>query len=201
MLAGRDSEDLKRSSKPENLTVNSKSIFAVAGGIAAAAIVLFLVMGSGLIKLPSSPLSQTPQPAPEDVQLSLGDLKVLKKDDKTAEVAVSFNAFNPNKGTALLETVHYTVYVDKLRMTGGDIGVSPEGFVSSQSGVFPIVSNSTVLLKDSQTATVNNVTASAWNKMVAGQAQYSIQGSYAYQLTGSSFQFSTGEKDFAFTYP
>jgi hypothetical protein len=86
-------------------------------------------------------------------------------------------------------------------MTSGDIGVSPEGFVASQEGIFPIVSNTTVTLKDSRPSERNNLTADAWDSMFNGEAQYRIEGTFAYKLTGTSFQFSAGEKDFRLTYP
>jgi hypothetical protein len=86
-------------------------------------------------------------------------------------------------------------------MTAGDIGVSPEGFVSGQEDIFPIVGSSTVTLKDTQVAMRNNLTASSWDSMVDGPGQYSVEGSYTYRLTSSNFQTSYYEKGFALTFP
>lgn len=181
--------------------MNSKVVFAVAGGIAAAAIALFVVMGSGLFSFSKSPSLSAVQTQPSDLQLSVKQVKAEKTDDRTAAVLVAFDVYNPNRNTAILETIHYTVYIDKLKMTSGDIGVSPEGFVASQEGIFPVISNSTVTLKDSQPSTRNNVTATAWDAMIAGNAQYRIEGTYTFKLTATSFQFSAGEKDFVLPYP
>jgi hypothetical protein len=195
------SEDLKRRFMPENSTVNSKFIFVVAGGIAAAAITIFFVMGAGTIRLPGSQTDQVVQTQPLELQLSVNEVRAEKQDEQTADLRVSFNVFNPNRGTAILETIHYSVYVDRLKMTTGDIGVSPEGFVASQEGIFPIVSNTTVTLRDTQPSVRNNLTADEWDSMVAGDAQFRVEGTYSYKLTGAGFQFSAGEKDFIFTYP
>jgi hypothetical protein len=37
--------------------------------------------------------------------------------------------------------------------------------------------------------------------MLAGDAQFRVEGFFAYKLTGSGFQFSAGEKDFVLTHP
>jgi hypothetical protein len=186
---------------PENSIVNSKFIFIVAGGIAAAAIIIFVVMGSGTLRLPGAQSSQVVQTQPLEVQLSLNEVTAEMQDEQTANLRVSFDAYNPNRGTALLETIHYSVFIDKLKMTTGDIGVSPEGFVASQEGIFPIVSNTTVTLRDTQPSVRNNLTADEWDSMAAGDAQFRVEGTYSYKLTGTGFQFSSGEKDFLFTYP
>lgn len=73
--------------------------------------------------------------------------------------------------------------------------------MASQEGIFPVVSNTTVTLKDTQPSVRNNLTADAWDSMVKGDAQYRVEGTYSYKLTGTSFQFSAGEKEFLFTYP
>ena len=186
---------------PENSTVDSKFIFIVAGGIAAAAIIIFVVMGSGNFRLPGSQTDQVVQTQPLDLQLSLSEVNAEMQDETTADLKVVFNVYNPNRGTAILETIHYSVFVDRLKMSTGDIGVSPEGFVASQEGIFPVVSNTTVTLKDTQPSVRNNLTADAWDSMVKGDAQYRVEGTYSYKLTGTSFQFSAGEKEFLFTYP
>jgi hypothetical protein len=86
-------------------------------------------------------------------------------------------------------------------MTSGDIGATPEGFVSGQENIFPIVGNSMVTLKDTQVAMRNNLTASSWDSMVDGTGQYRVEGVYSYRLTGSNFQTSYFEKGFTLTFP
>jgi hypothetical protein len=180
--------------------VNSKVIFGVAGGIAAAAVILFLVMGSGTLRLPGTQ-PQSAQMQPLDLQLSIKEVRAERVDNRTATLHVAFDVYNPNRNTAILETIHYSIYVDRSRMTTGDIGTSPEGFLVSQEGIFPIVSNTTVTLKDSQQSARTNSTSVAWDNMVDGQVQFRVEGNYAYKLTGSGFQFSAGEKEFLLTFP
>jgi hypothetical protein len=181
--------------------VNTKAIYALAGGIAAAGIAIFLIIGMGnfrpLGNIEGPDMSQT-QIA--DLQLGLRDIVVEKTDEENANVQVVFDVHNPNRRTAILEMIHYTLNVSQYQMTTGDIGVSPEGFVSGQADIFPIVSNSTITLRDTQVAVRNNLTASSWDSMVDGTGQYRVEGSYSYRLTGSNLQTSYYEKGFALTF-
>jgi hypothetical protein len=184
--------------------VNTKAIYVVAGGIAAAAIVIFLIIGVGNFR----PLGNSEDPGTSqtqtqiaDLQLGLRDIVVEKTDEENANVQVIFDVHNPNRSTAILETVHYTLNVGQYQMTTGDIGVSPEGFVSGQEDIFPIVGSSNVTLRDTQVAVRNNLTASSWDSMVDGTGQYRLEGIYSYRLTGSNFQTSYYEKGFSLTFP
>ena len=182
--------------------MNTKAIYAAAGGIAVAAIAIFFIMGIGNFRpLGNSEAPGTSQTQIADLQLGLRDIIVERTDEENANVQVVFDAYNPNRGTAILETIHYTLNVGQYEMTTGDIGVSPEGFVAGQEDIFPIVGNSTVTLRDTQVAVRNNLTASSWDSMVDGTGEYRVEGSYSYRLTGSNFQTSYYEKEFALTFP
>jgi hypothetical protein len=183
--------------------VNTKVIYVAIGGIAVVAIAVFFIMGMGNFR----PLGNneappgTSQTQISDLQLRLRDIVVETTDEENANVQVVFDVHNPNRSTAILETIHYTVDVGQYQMTTGDVGISPEGFVSGQEDIFPIVGNSTVTLKDTKVAVRNNLTASSWDSMVDGTGQYSVEGIYSYRLTGSNFQTNYFEKEFALTFP
>jgi hypothetical protein len=182
--------------------VNTKVIYAAAGGIAAAAIAIFFIMGIGNFRpLGTSEAPGTSQTSIADLQLGLRDIVVEKTDEENATVQVVFDVHNPNRSTAILETIHYTLDVGQYQMTTGDIGITPEGFVSGQEDIFPIVGSSTVTLKDTKVAVRNNLTASSWDSMVDGTGQYNVEGIYSYRLTGSNFQTSYFEKGFTLTFP
>ncbi len=183
--------------------MNTKVIYVAAGGIAVVAIAVFFIMGMGNFRpLGNNEASPgTSQTQIADLQLRLRDIVVETTDEENANVQVVFDVHNPNRSTAILETIHYTVDVGQYQMTTGDVGISPEGFVSGQEDIFPIVGNSTVTLKDTKVAVRNNLTATSWDSMVDGTGQYRIEGSYSYRLTGSNFQTSYFEKEFALTFP
>lgn len=180
--------------------VNTKALYAAGGGIAVAAVAIFFVLGSGNIRLPGGQQNAAPVQMAE-LQVDLQDIIVQRTDDRNANVQVVFTAYNPNRGTAILETIHYTLHVGNFQMTSGDIGVSPEGFVGSQAGTFTVVGNSTVTLKDTRVAVRNNLTADVWDSMVEGNAQYRVEGNYIFRVTGSNFETTPGEKEFSVTFP
>ena len=193
---------LKRGRTRKKAIVNTKAVYAVAGGIAAAAIAIFFIMGMGNFRpLGNSEAPGTSQTQIADLQLGLRDIVVEKTDEENANVQVVFDVHNPNRSTAILETIHYTLDVGQYQMTTGDIGITPEGFVSGQEDIFPIVGSSTVTLKDTKVAVRNNLTASSWDSMVNGTGQYNVEGIYSYRLTGSNFQTSYFEKGFTLTFP
>jgi hypothetical protein len=136
-----------------------------------------------------------------DPQLVIKSIDADQKDEKNADLKIAFDVYNPNKTTMILETIHYSIYVGDFRMTIGDVGTSPEGFLAGQPDVYTIVSGSTVTLRDAQQAARNELNAESWDKMVAGDAEYRIEGSYAYRVTGASLQTTTGEREFALTFP
>jgi hypothetical protein len=182
--------------------VNTKIIYALAGGIAVIVIVLFFVMELGnILPLGNNAAPSASQTQIADLQLGLRDIIVEKTNEDDANVQVVFDIHNPNRSTAILETIHYTLNVGQYQMTSGDIGVNPEGFVAGQENVFPIVGNANVTLKDTKVAVRNNLTANSWDSMVDGTGQYRVEGSYSYRLTGSNFQTSYFEKGFRLTFP
>nr|MDQ3718738.1 hypothetical protein [Thermoproteota archaeon] len=175
--------------------MNIKVIYAIAGGITAAAIAIFFIMGMENFRpLGNNETPNTSQSQIADLQIQISDILVNKTDEENASVQVVFDVHNPNRSTAILETIHYTLNVGQYQMTTGDIGVRPEGFVSGQEDIFPVVGNSTVTLRDTQVAVRNNLTAGSWDSMVDGTAQYHVEGSYSYRLTGTNFQTSYYEK-------
>jgi hypothetical protein len=181
--------------------VNTKAIYAAGGGIAVVAIAIFFLLGSGP-KLPFPSNQSTVSETPKNLTLSIKDVAVTKLDDGRARVQVIFNAYNPNRGTAILETIQYSVYVGQFRMVVGDIGESPEGMVSSQAGSFTIVGNSTITLSQSPApiAVRNNLTASAWDSMLTDDAKFRVEGSYS-SRTIARLEQTANINDFNMTFP
>jgi hypothetical protein len=72
--------------------------------------------------------------------------------------------------------------------------------VTSSEGIYPIISNGTVTLKDKQVSERNNAIAPIWDKMVSGKISYSVKGTFSYKQT-SSLQSVSADKDFNLTFP
>jgi LEA14-like dessication related protein len=185
--------------------MNIKAMYAAGGAIAAVAIVIFLVISSGIfgngnfhgqVGFNQNALKDT-----QAIKLSIKNIsgKAIV-GNKTANIQVVFNAYNPNSGTVILEAISYNVFVNNIRLISNDIGAKLEGFVASQEGVFPVIGNGTVILKDTQVLHRNNLIADSWSKIVEGKANYVVNGTYSYKQT-SSIQATGEDRAFRLTYP
>lgn len=221
--------------------MNTRIVYAVGIGIIIIGIVFYFLFNSGFIaqnpnsndpttsllntsqgnSLGSNPnqsefeasgqlLSQ--QPNYENLSLSINSVKVLPVNDEL-RLEVAFNAYNPNKGTAILETITYNVYLDKLRLSSGDVGSRTEGFVDSLESVFTIIGNQTIVLRDKEPLTEEGLalfdpqgkliqasTNSSDSGTAAALEEFDVNGTYFYTLNrGSDAQ--VGEHTFSFQYP
>jgi hypothetical protein len=183
--------------------MDRKAIYAAGGGIAAVAVAIYLIMNTGILTNTNSIGQGFNQGALTNIKaiaLSVNNLVANRTADNITEIRVAFDAYNPNMGTVILEAIRYNVFVDNMRVISGDIGEKPEGFVASQEGIYPIIGNGTVTLKDVQTVERNDMNAPIWDKVVDGRANYIINGTYSYKQT-SSFQATGGDMDFKLTFP
>lgn len=145
----------------------------------------------------------------QNLSLSVNSVKVVPVNGESILETV-FNVYNPNRGSAILETVTYNVYLDNIRVGSGDIGSSPEGFVDSLESVYTIIGNQSIVLRDREPLTEeatslfdsqgNMVAAMADNSNSSTSRAYDVNGTYFYTLNrGSDAQ--VGEHDFNFQYP
>jgi len=181
--------------------VNIKALYAAAGGIAAAAIAIFLVTGSGNIRLPGGQVgNQTSQQLNSEPELSIKNVTVVRLDNNSSSVKITFSMYNPNPSPLFLEALQYTLDVGGFRMTSGDIGGSPEGFLASSADLTQIQSKSSVPLSNTQVVTRNNLNANSWDKMNEGAVHYEVKGFYSYRTT-AKLETTAGAKDFSLTFP
>jgi hypothetical protein len=133
-------------------------------------------------------------------ELSIKNITTNIVDDKTGNLSIIFDVYNPNKNTIMFESISYNVYSNTTRIVSGDIGQRPEGFIDSQDSIFPVIGNGTLILKDKKMIDTNrglNLSQIATNN---GTSQYLVNGSYSFKQT-SSFQSTGGEGEFSIVYP
>ena len=183
--------------------MDTKAIYAAGGGIAAVAVAIFLILNTGIFtntKYSGQGFNQGALMNIDPIKLSVNNVSANQTADNIAKIQVVFDAYNPNMGTVILEAIRYNVFVENMRVISGDIGEKPEGFVASQEGIYPIIGNGTITLKDAQIVERNNMNGIIWNKVVDGSASYVINGTYSYKQT-SSFQATGGDMEFKLTFP
>jgi len=133
-------------------------------------------------------------------ELSIKNITANIIDDKTGNLSIIFDVYNPNKITIMLESVSYNVYSNSTRIVSGDIGQRPEGFIDSQDSIFPVIGNGTLVLKDKKiidTSRGLNLSKIATSNSIS---EFLVNGTYFFKQT-SSFQSTGGEKEFSIVYP
>jgi hypothetical protein len=113
-----------------------KIYYVAGGGIAALAIIIFIVTSIG-IHTNVNPASTNTTGIP--IAITIKNIAPMQLSNKSLAMEISFNATNPNKGTAILEAIEYNMMVNGHRITSGTIGNRLEGFLSSSAGIYPIV--------------------------------------------------------------
>ena len=133
-------------------------------------------------------------------ELSIKNITTNIVDDKTGNLSIIFDVYNPNKITIMVESISYNVYSNSTRIVSGDIGQRPEGFIDSQDSIFPVIGNGTLILKDKKVIDTSrglNLSQIATNN---GTSQFLVNGTYFFKQT-SSFQSTGGEQEFSIVYP
>ena len=175
-------------------SINKKIMYSAIGIIAVAVVIMILSQGSNF------KFNQEAVTEAKDLEISLKNVSITNIDNNNIKVNPIFNVYNPNQGTLILENIHYNVNLQNTRIASGDIGQRPEGFVDSSAGIYPIIGNGTVTLKDEKTIQKDNRIENVWNKITDETSSFQVNGSFAYRQT-SSFQAFGGEIDFDLTYP
>ena len=133
-------------------------------------------------------------------KLSIKNITTNIVDDKTGNLSIIFDVYNPNKITIMIESISYNVYSNSTRLVSGDIGQRPEGFIDSQDSIFPVIGNGTLILKDKKIIDTNrglNLSQIATNN---GTSQFLVNGTSSFKQT-SSFQSTGGDQEFSIVYP
>lgn len=141
----------------------------------------------------------------QPIKFSIKNIVIKPISNTSADVQVAFSAYNPGKGTVIIEEVQYDMSLDGTRIVSGSIGERLEGFVTSSATIYPIVSGSEVVLKDKQIVHKDNINQGVWNKIIEGinkntKSKYLVIGTIAYKQ-GSVLENNAGENSFKLTFP
>jgi hypothetical protein len=181
--------------------MNTKTaVYAAGGGLAAFAIVVYVIFGTGMFGGVQSGSNQSVPNMTLPITLSIKDVVPTQINNRTATIEVAFDAHNPNQGTTILEAIQYNVLVDGKRIASGSIGNRLEGFLTSSADIYPVIGGGSVILKDKQIVEKINSTPNAWTKIKEGKASYLVTGTYSYKEL-SGLQANSGDRDFKFVFP
>ncbi|KAA2283350.1 MAG: hypothetical protein AB7V56_08690 [Candidatus Nitrosocosmicus sp.] len=212
--------------------MNTKVIYAVGAGIIIIGIVFYFLFNSGFLgqnsnndDILTSPVNTTEGDATEPISLpsqgtgntqmtpqqlnnqnlsiAINSVKIVPVNNES-RLEVAFNAYNPNKGSAILETVTYNVFVDGVRLSSGDLGSRTEGFVDSLESVYTIIGNQTIVLRDREPLTEEGLkffdSQGNWIGGSSNATQFDVNGTYFFTLNRGS-ETQARENSFNFQYP
>jgi len=135
------------------------------------------------------------------IVISIKNITVEPTDSSHSNLQIAFDAYNPNRGTIILESIQYKVLINNSEVASGEIGERLEGFLESQDNVFPVIGSGNVTLKDTDLLVRNSENSDLWNRLSMNQIDsYQVNGTYSFSQT-STLQASGGDRPFALNFP
>lgn len=135
------------------------------------------------------------------IVISIKNITVEPTDSSHSNLQIAFDAYNPNRGTIILESIQYKVLINNSEVASGEIGERLEGFLESQDNVFPVIGSGNVTLKDTDLLARNSANSDLWNRLSMNQIDsYQVNGTYSFSQT-STLQASGGDRPFTLNFP
>ncbi|MGA9316682.1 MAG: hypothetical protein WBV84_01345 [Nitrososphaeraceae archaeon] len=135
------------------------------------------------------------------IVISIKNITVEPTDSSHSNLQIAFDAYNPNRGTIILESLQYKVLINNSEVASGEIGERLEGFLESQDNVFPVIGSGNVTLKDTDLLARNSENSDLWNRLSMNQIDsYQVNGTYSFSQT-STLQASGGDRPFTLKFP
>jgi hypothetical protein len=135
------------------------------------------------------------------IVISIKNITVEPTDSSHSNLQIAFDAYNPNRGTIILESIQYKVLINNSEVASGEIGERLEGFLESQDNVFPVIGSGNVTLKDTDLLARNSENSDLWNRLSMNQIDsYEVNGTYSFSQT-STLQASGGDRPFTLNFP
>jgi hypothetical protein len=135
------------------------------------------------------------------IVISIKNITVEPTDSSHSNLQIAFDAYNPNRGTIILESIQYKVLINNSEVASGEIGERLEGFLESQDNVFPVIGSGNVTLKDTDLLARNSENSDLWNRLSMNQIDsYQVNGTYSFSQT-STLQASGGDRPFTLNFP
>ncbi|MGB8641677.1 MAG: hypothetical protein WCD28_05270, partial [Nitrososphaeraceae archaeon] len=130
------------------------------------------------------------------IVISIKNITVEPTDSSHSNLQIAFDAYNPNRGTIILESLQYKVLINNSEVASGEIGERLEGFLESQDNFFPVIGSGNVTLKDTDLLARNRENSDLWNRLSMNQIDsYQVNGTYSFSQT-STLQASGGDRSF-----
>tara|TARA_B100001179_G_scaffold177064_1_gene132304 strand:- start:140 stop:736 length:597 start_codon:yes stop_codon:yes gene_type:complete len=168
----------------ESKPMNPRIFVGAAAGVLVAIIVVFTLTGTSVISdvgggfFSSSTQEQTVLP----LAMELFDLSILEVTEKQATLEIKFKVSNPNFKSVMLQHIKYSVYHDDVRITAGELGSSPEGFLSSPN-YFIILNERPSIIGEKFTIMNTGNTPELWEVLTKNELNWRVSGEAFFNLS------------------
>jgi hypothetical protein len=187
-----------------------RKIYIVSGALLLITIIVILVyvesnarLNSGNIKKVQNEITNNEtqtSSSQKQIRISITNLTVNRINDNDSNVQVIFDVTNPSEGTIILEEIQYNIIVKNTKLVSGSIGQKLEGFLTPAADIYPIIGNSSIMLKDRKMIDRHNFDPTIWNNFDQEKTSVTINGTISYKST-TGLESNRSEKDFRFTVP
>ena len=168
--------------------MNPKIFVIIAVGILAVILGGILFAGPTMV-IPSQDNIPGPQNALEakPLQIKLDDLSVESISERTAVIKIAFEVSNPNPRSVIVQTMDYqlfeTNYSDSEQISGGEIGSRPTGMVEFGSNYYTLLSERSIILRDTITLKGSENTPQLWTILRDDDQSWRVSGDVFYNLS------------------
>ena len=121
------------------------------------------------------------------LEIRLGGIDITKVTERSADIEVAFEVFNPNQRSVLIQVMDYqlyeTGYSESMQITGGQIGNRPGGMVEFGNNYYTLLGQNSITLKDKVTLRNSGSTPELWSALSDGTASWRVTGDMFYNLS------------------
>ena len=125
-----------------------------------------------------------------------------KISERSATIEISFEIFNPNTRSVIVQTMDYqlfeTGYSESEQISGGEIGSRPTGMVEFGSNYYTLLGENSIILRDKIVLKNTGNTPDLWNAFEENTASWRVSGDVFYNLS-SMTSGQENELHFEFT--
>ena len=166
----------------ESKPVNPRIIVGAAAGALIVILVLFTLTGTSVVSDVGggffSPSTQQVLP----LEIELFDISILEVTEKEATLQIKFKVSNPNFKSVMLQHIKYSVYHNDARITTGNLGSAPEGFLASPN-YFIILNERPTIVGEKFTIINTGNTPELWETLTKNELNWRVSGEAFFNLS------------------
>jgi len=163
--------------------VNPRIIVGAAAGVLIVILVLFTLTGTSVVSdVGGGFFTPSTQQQVFPLEIELFDISILEVTEREATLEIKFKVSNPNFKSVMLQHIKYSVYHNDARITAGEVGTAPEGFLASPN--YYIILNERPSLIGEKFAIMNTGnTPELWEALAKNELNWRVSGEAFFNLS------------------